>query len=137
MGYQRPNPDELLARVKEEEAKNRRGKLKIFFGAAAGVGKTYAMLEAAQLRKSEGVDVVALARGPHVVEDGADARVGFGIGGRSHGGHRASVATSDHVEQYGPGSVRELTFDARRCRHRVMAYAASTTAPMMTSHSST
>ncbi len=65
MGYQRPNPDEILARVKEEEAKSRRGKLKIFFGAAAGVGKTYAMLEAAQLRRAEGVDVVAGYVEPH------------------------------------------------------------------------
>ena len=44
----RPDPDELLARVKEAEARQARGKLKIFFGAAAGVGKTYAMLEAAR-----------------------------------------------------------------------------------------
>jgi hypothetical protein len=38
------DPDQLLARVQEEEAKAARGKLKIFFGASAGVGKTYAML---------------------------------------------------------------------------------------------
>lgn len=48
--------DQILAKVKAEESK--RGKLKIFFGAVAGVGKTYAMLEAARLRKKEGVDVV-------------------------------------------------------------------------------
>ena len=54
----RANPDELLKQVKEEEQRQRRGKLKIFFGAAAGVGKTYAMLEAAQARKAEGLDVV-------------------------------------------------------------------------------
>jgi two-component system sensor histidine kinase KdpD len=53
---ERPNPDELLARIKEEDS--HRGKLKIFFGAAAGVGKTYSMLEAARLRKKEGVDIV-------------------------------------------------------------------------------
>lgn len=53
---ERPNPDEILAQVKAEEA--HRGKLKIFFGAVAGVGKTYTMLEAARLRKKEGVDVV-------------------------------------------------------------------------------
>ena len=46
----RPNPDELLARVKAEEAKINRGKLKIFLGYAAGVGKTYAMLEDARMR---------------------------------------------------------------------------------------
>lgn len=52
----RPNPEDLLKKVKEE--KNPRGKLKIFFGAVAGVGKTYAMLEAARLRKKEGIDVL-------------------------------------------------------------------------------
>ncbi|HEY7653282.1 MAG TPA: sensor histidine kinase KdpD [Methylomirabilota bacterium] len=54
----RPDPDELLARVQEEETRQARGKLKIFFGAAAGVGKTYAMLEAAREQRAQGVDVV-------------------------------------------------------------------------------
>jgi two-component system, OmpR family, sensor histidine kinase KdpD len=52
----RPDPDKLLERIQAEDSK--RGKLKIFFGAVAGVGKTYAMLEHARLRKKEGVDVV-------------------------------------------------------------------------------
>jgi two-component system sensor histidine kinase KdpD len=55
---QRPDPDELLKRVQEEEERSHRGKLKIFLGYVAGVGKTYAMLEAAQLRLTEGIDVV-------------------------------------------------------------------------------
>ena len=54
----RPDPDKLLARVQAEEEQEMRGKLKIFLGYAAGVGKTYAMLEAAHQRKGEGVDVV-------------------------------------------------------------------------------
>jgi two-component system sensor histidine kinase KdpD len=54
----RPNPDELLARVQSEEARGRRGKLKVFLGYAAGVGKTYAMLEAAHRELAAGVDVV-------------------------------------------------------------------------------
>ncbi len=54
----RPDPDKLLARVQAEEEQQTRGKLKIFLGYAAGVGKTYAMLEAAHQRKREGVDVV-------------------------------------------------------------------------------
>src|SRR6266852_703144 len=54
----RPDPDQLLARVQAEEQQQTRGRLKIFIGYAAGVGKTYAMLEAAQQRQSEGVDVV-------------------------------------------------------------------------------
>ena len=49
----RPNPDELLARVQAEEAKINRGKLKIFLGYAAGVGKTYAMLEDARNRSHD------------------------------------------------------------------------------------
>jgi two-component system sensor histidine kinase KdpD len=43
----RPDPDQLLARIRSEDDKSGRGKLKIFFGATAGVGKTYAMLSAA------------------------------------------------------------------------------------------
>jgi two-component system sensor histidine kinase KdpD len=54
----RPDPDALLERVTREEAARRRGKLKIFFGAAAGVGKTYAMLSAAGERRRQGGDVV-------------------------------------------------------------------------------
>jgi two-component system sensor histidine kinase KdpD len=54
----RPDPDKLLAQVQVEEQAQKRGHLKIFLGYAAGVGKTYAMLEAAHQRKTEGVDVV-------------------------------------------------------------------------------
>ena len=58
MSEDRPDPDQLLARVRADEARQARGKLKIFFGAAAGVGKTYAMLEAARAQQAAGVDVV-------------------------------------------------------------------------------
>lgn len=58
MSEDRPNPDALLARVKEQEEKSRRGKLKIFLGASAGVGKTFAMLEAGQKLHRENRDVV-------------------------------------------------------------------------------
>ncbi|MBK9051523.1 MAG: sensor histidine kinase KdpD [Chloroflexi bacterium] len=54
----RPDPDQLLAHVQAEEAQKKRGRMKIFLGYVAGVGKTYAMLEAAHQRKAEGVDVV-------------------------------------------------------------------------------
>jgi two-component system sensor histidine kinase KdpD len=54
----RPDPDELLERVREAESRQTRGKLKVFFGAAAGVGKTYAMLEAAREQRTQGIDVV-------------------------------------------------------------------------------
>jgi len=61
----RPNPDELLAQVQAEEAQAHRGTLKIFFGYAAGVGKTYTMLETARRAKDEGRDVVVGYVEPH------------------------------------------------------------------------
>src|SRR6202171_1540768 len=55
---ERPDPDELLARMKREETAATRGKLKIFFGMSPGVGKTYAMLQAAQQKLQQGTEVV-------------------------------------------------------------------------------
>jgi two-component system, OmpR family, sensor histidine kinase KdpD len=55
---QRPDPDLLLAKVTRQEADARRGKLRIYFGSSAGVGKTYAMLVAARKLKAERRDVV-------------------------------------------------------------------------------
>ena len=54
----RPNPDALLAAIHADESKARRGRLKVFFGMCPGVGKTYAMLEAARRKVAEGVEVV-------------------------------------------------------------------------------
>jgi len=54
----RPNPEDLLALANAAEAGARKGKLKVFFGACAGVGKTYAMLRNAQQLRQQGVDVV-------------------------------------------------------------------------------
>ncbi len=65
MTHDRPNPDALLARVQAEESQARRGKLKVFFGYVAGVGKTYAMLEAAHRERAAGVDVVVGYVEPH------------------------------------------------------------------------
>jgi two-component system sensor histidine kinase KdpD len=58
MDERRPSPDQLLDQVRREEERKREGQLKIFFGAAPGVGKTYAMLEAARQKSTEGVDIV-------------------------------------------------------------------------------
>jgi len=58
LSEQRPDPDLLLAKVKREEAEARRGKLRIYFGSSAGVGKTYAMLSTARKLKLDGRDVV-------------------------------------------------------------------------------
>ncbi len=60
----RPDPGKLLKQIKQEEPEHK-GKLKIFFGYAAGVGKTYAMLEAAHDAKKRGVDVVVGYVEPH------------------------------------------------------------------------
>ncbi len=65
MDNQRPNPDELLEQIREEEKAKAGGKLKIFFGYAAGVGKTYAMLEAAREQAGAGVDIVIGYVQPH------------------------------------------------------------------------
>ncbi|WAS91889.1 sensor histidine kinase [Nannocystis punicea] len=54
----RPDPEALLEVARAEEARASRGELKIFFGAAPGVGKTYAMLEAARRARAEGIDIV-------------------------------------------------------------------------------
>jgi two-component system sensor histidine kinase KdpD len=54
----RPTPDELLADLHREEKRQKRGRLKVFLGMCAGVGKTYAMLEDAQKAKREGREVV-------------------------------------------------------------------------------
>jgi two-component system, OmpR family, sensor histidine kinase KdpD len=54
----RPDPDALLAFIQKKEARQQHGKLKIFFGMAAGVGKTYSMLQTARQASSEGVDLV-------------------------------------------------------------------------------
>jgi len=55
---ERPSPEAMLKRVREEEARASRGKLKIFFGASPGVGKTYTMLEDARAKRRAGVNVV-------------------------------------------------------------------------------
>jgi two-component system sensor histidine kinase KdpD len=65
MNETRLDPDALLATVKAEEARARRGKLRIFFGGSAGVGKTYSMLEAARGVRASGVDLVVGYVEPH------------------------------------------------------------------------
>lgn len=58
MSDNRPNPDILLEKIQLEDERQRRGKLKIFFGSCAGVGKTFSMLQAAHARMLEGDDVL-------------------------------------------------------------------------------
>jgi two-component system, OmpR family, sensor histidine kinase KdpD len=58
-GERRPDPDRLLEAIQRQEQKAAKGKLKVFLGMAAGVGKTYDMLSSAHELRSRGVDVVA------------------------------------------------------------------------------
>jgi two-component system sensor histidine kinase KdpD len=55
---QRPDPEALLALARQEERRQKEGRLRVFLGAAPGVGKTYAMLEAARARQAEGVGLL-------------------------------------------------------------------------------
>ncbi|MCV2423056.1 DUF4118 domain-containing protein [Paucibacter sp. DJ2R-2] len=55
----RPDPDELLAQIREQESAEQRGRLRIYFGSSAGVGKTFAMLQAARKLQADGLDVLA------------------------------------------------------------------------------
>jgi two-component system, OmpR family, sensor histidine kinase KdpD len=73
----RPDPDTLLRAVMREEEASVRGRLKLFFGMAPGVGKTYAMLEAAREQLREGVDVVAGCVETHGREETARLIVGL------------------------------------------------------------
>ena len=54
MANGRPDPDSILAKIRHQDRKAERGRLKIFLGAAAGVGKTYAMLQTAQALRQQG-----------------------------------------------------------------------------------
>ncbi len=69
MADERPNPDALLAQINAEERRHAGGTLKVFFGAAPGVGKTFAMLEEARRRAEQGRDVVIGYAEPHIRPD--------------------------------------------------------------------
>jgi len=86
--HERPDPEALLRRVEEEEARTARARLKVFFGAAPGVGKTYAMLQDARLRKAEGVDVVVGVVETHRRSDTQALLEGLEILPRRLGAHR-------------------------------------------------
>ena len=95
----RPNPDELLASLKNEEEKSKRGKLKIFFGMCAGVGKTYTMLQAAQVEKKKGSDIVIGYVETHNRKETAKLVVGLEIIQRK-------------IYDYKSTSVQEMDLDA-------------------------
>jgi two-component system sensor histidine kinase KdpD len=99
---QRSDPDELLKQIQTEDSS--RGKLKIFLGYAAGVGKTYTMLEAAHQRQQQGVDVVIGYIETHDRED-TDALV-----------HGLEILPQRLVEYHGI-TLKELNTDAVIKRH--------------------
>ena len=79
MDTQRPDPDQLLQKLKEEDARKQRAKLKIFFGMAPGVGKTYTMLKVARELRAEGVEVVIGVVETHGREETAVLAEGFEV----------------------------------------------------------
>lgn len=94
----------MLERSAHEETRSRRGRLKIFFGAVPGVGKTFAMLEAARLRRQQGADVV--------------------IGWVETHGRKETAALADGLERIAPRAVayrgvvlEEFDLDAALARH--------------------
>ncbi|MBE3086910.1 MAG: sensor histidine kinase KdpD [Bacteroidetes bacterium] len=95
----RPDPDELLASIKFEEEKNKRGKLKIFFGMCAGVGKTYTMLQTAQAEKLKGNDIIIGYVETHNRKETADLVEGFELIPRK-------------TYQYKTTTVQEMDLDA-------------------------
>ena len=73
----RPDPDQLLEQLRSHEERARRGKLRIYFGASAGVGKTYAMLSAAQRSVKAGGDVLVGVVETHGRSDTAELLAGL------------------------------------------------------------
>jgi two-component system, OmpR family, sensor histidine kinase KdpD len=76
---ERPDPDKLLNMLRLEEEKSRKGKLKIFFGMCAGVGKTYTMLKTAQAERGKGCDTVIGFVETHGRRETAELLKGFEI----------------------------------------------------------
>jgi len=95
----RPDPDELLAAMSHEEDKTKRGKLKIFFGMCAGVGKTYSMLKSARIEKDKGMDIAIGYIETHGRKETEELITGF------------EIITRKCIE-YKSASVEEMDLDA-------------------------
>ena len=98
MSEERPDPDELLHRIKQDEIKESRGRLKIFFGASAGVGKTYAMLSAAHAAKRMGIDVVVGIVETHGRGDTAQMLEGLDVLPRKQVEYRGNTLTEFDID---------------------------------------
>ena len=94
----RPDPDALLASLKQEEARARRGRLKVFLGMCPGVGKTYAMLRAAQQERAGGVDVVVGVVETHGRAETEAILAGLTIVPRKVIEHRGTTVTEMDLE---------------------------------------
>src|SRR5215471_2837780 len=104
MTEHRPDPEALLARAKLEEARRSQGRLKLFFGAAAGVGKTFAMLEAARELRAAGIDVVVGYVETHGRAETAALLEGLDV-------------LPPRRESYGGTTLQEFDLDAALDRH--------------------
>lgn len=94
----RPDPDTLLRRVRDEEARARRGRLKVFLGASPGVGKTYAMLETARGARKQGLDVVVGVVETHGREETARLLEGLEVLPRREVEYRGTVLSEFDVD---------------------------------------
>jgi len=95
----RPDPDELLASLENEEKKSKRGKLKIFFGMCAGVGKTYTMLKAAHTEKAKGCNIIIGYVETHGRRETEELAKGF-------------VEIPRKIYEYQSASLQEMDLDA-------------------------
>src|SRR5450759_1230498 len=100
----RPDPDVLLAEVQALQAKAARGRLRVYFGASAGVGKTFAMLGAARKLKNEGREVVVGLIETHGRAETAELLEGLELLPRKRLAHRG-------------GTIEEFDLDAALARH--------------------
>ncbi|MFZ4463540.1 MAG: DUF4118 domain-containing protein, partial [Bacteroidales bacterium] len=91
MLIERPNPDELLSSILSEEEKSRHGKLRIFFGMCAGVGKTYTMLQVARSELLKGVNVVIGVVETHNRAETALLSAGFEILPRKKYAYKSTI----------------------------------------------
>ena len=95
----RPDPYELFASLENEEKKSKRGKLKIFFGMCAGVGKTYTMLKAAHTEKAKGCNIIIGYVETHGRRETEELAKGF-------------VEIPRKIYEYQSASLQEMDLDA-------------------------
>ncbi|MBS2022750.1 MAG: sensor histidine kinase KdpD, partial [Deltaproteobacteria bacterium] len=95
----RPDPDALLQRVTAEAQRASRARLKVFFGFAPGVGKTYAMLEAARRLRAQGVDVIVGCAETHGRSETAALLQGLEVLPKRRVEHRGTVLEEFDLER--------------------------------------